>query len=155
MRRSIPAPRGGLSKKRQRTPITSGRWESRALQLQERDAWLHRLLPFGLVLAFLIASVVIAFASPAAGAAALIFTMAGVLTAYLTGRAPNIRSDATAPTPPHRRPEPREQPPRSFRTFRTFYDRLRAAKRSLVIGKSLQGQLHPEGGVGLADAARA
>jgi hypothetical protein len=25
--------------------------ESRALQLQERDAWLHRLLPFGLVLA--------------------------------------------------------------------------------------------------------
>jgi uncharacterized membrane protein len=74
--------------------------ESRALKLQERDAWLHRLLPFGLVLAFLIASVVIAFASPAAGAAALIFTMAGVLTAYLTGRAPNIRSDATPPTPP-------------------------------------------------------
>jgi energy-coupling factor transporter transmembrane protein EcfT len=74
--------------------------ESRALQLQERDVWLHRLLPFGLVLAFLIASVVIAFASPAASAAALIFRMAGVLTAYLTGRAPNIRSDAAPPTPP-------------------------------------------------------
>jgi hypothetical protein len=35
------------------------------------------------------------------------------------------------------------------------YDRLRAVKRSLVIGKSFQRQLHPEGGVGPAGAARA
>jgi len=49
---------------------------------------LHRLLPFGLVLAFLIASLLIAFASPIVGGVGLIATMAGVLIAYLTGRAP-------------------------------------------------------------------
>ena len=38
----------------------------------------------------------------------------------------------------------------AIRTLTSAYDRLRAAKRSLVIGKSFQRQLHPEGGVGPA-----
>jgi uncharacterized membrane protein len=68
--------------------------EINALRLQRLDTLLHRLLPFGLVLCFLIASIIIAvFASPAAGAVVLIGTIAGVLTAFLTGR-------ATPPTPP-------------------------------------------------------
>jgi uncharacterized membrane protein len=71
--------------------------ERRAMELQGRDALLHRVLPFGGVVAFLIASAVIAFASPAAGAAGLFATMGGVLYAYLTGRSP---PPTQAPTPP-------------------------------------------------------
>jgi uncharacterized membrane protein len=67
--------------------------ERRSLSVQRADMLLHRLLPFGLVVIFLAACVVLAFASPAAGAAGLFITMAGVLTAYLTGRVP-----AAAPT---------------------------------------------------------
>jgi uncharacterized membrane protein len=69
--------------------------ERRGMELQGRDALLHRLLPFGGVLAFLVASAIIAFASPAAGAAGLFTTMAGVLYAYLTGRTP-----PSSPPPP-------------------------------------------------------
>jgi len=74
--------------------------ELRAIGLQRLDMLLHRLLPFGLVVAFLIASLALAYFNPAAGAAGLIATLGTVLTAYLTGRAPNIRSDAAPPTPP-------------------------------------------------------
>lgn len=78
--------------------------EREALKIQRHDMMLHRLLPAGVVALFLAASVVIAFASPAAGAAALICTMAGVLTAYLTGRLaprqPNDDPPDPAPTPP-------------------------------------------------------
>jgi membrane associated rhomboid family serine protease len=58
------------------------------MELQGRDALLFRVLPFGGVVAFLAASTVLAFASPAAGAAGLFTTMGGVLYAYLTRRAP-------------------------------------------------------------------
>ena len=58
-----------------------------AARLQGRDATLHRLLPFGVVLSFLLGGVVLGFASPVAGAVTLIATMAGVVTTYLTGRA--------------------------------------------------------------------
>lgn len=74
--------------------------ELRAIRLQRLDMLLHRLLPFGLVVAFLLASLALAYFNPAAGAAAVIATLGTVLTAYLTGRAPNIRSDASPPTPP-------------------------------------------------------
>jgi hypothetical protein len=51
-------------------------------------------------------------------------------------------------------PEPHPQlPAHSYASY--AYDRLRAVKRSLVIGKNLQRQLHPEGGVGPTGAARA
>jgi hypothetical protein len=56
--------------------------------MQRLDMMLHRLLPFAVVLIFLIASVTVGFASPAAGAAGLIATMAGVVTTYLHGRGP-------------------------------------------------------------------
>jgi hypothetical protein len=52
------------------------------------DTLLHRLLPFALVMVFLIASVLAAFASPIVGGVGLFGTMAGVLIAYLTGRTP-------------------------------------------------------------------
>jgi uncharacterized membrane protein len=61
--------------------------ELRAVKLQQLDMKLHRLLPFGVVFSFLAASVALGFASPAAGAAGLIATMAGVVTTYLRGRA--------------------------------------------------------------------
>jgi hypothetical protein len=41
-----------------------------------------------LVLAFLFGSVIVAFASPIVGGVGLVGTMAAVLIAYLTGRAP-------------------------------------------------------------------
>jgi membrane associated rhomboid family serine protease len=59
------------------------------MEVQARDALLRRLLPFGGVVVFLLAGVAIAFASPAAGAVAVLGTMAGVLYAYLTGRVPS------------------------------------------------------------------
>jgi uncharacterized membrane protein len=62
--------------------------ERRGMEVQARDALLRRLLPFGGVVVFLVASGVIAFASPAAGAVALLGTMGSVLYAYLTGRVP-------------------------------------------------------------------
>jgi uncharacterized membrane protein len=76
--------------------------ERRAMELQGRDTLLHRILPFGGVVAFLVASAVIAFASPAAGAVGLFATMGGVLYAYLTGRAPPPTQQPPAPpaTPP-------------------------------------------------------
>jgi len=67
--------------------------ERRAMELQGREALL--LLPFGGVFVFLVASAVIAFASPAAGATGLFVTMGGVLYAYLTGRTP-----PSSPPPP-------------------------------------------------------
>lgn len=73
--------------------------ELRAIRLQRLDMLLHRLLPFGLVVAFLIASLALAYFNPAAGAAGVIATLGTVLIAYLTGRAPNIRSDPAPPTP--------------------------------------------------------
>ena len=74
--------------------------ELRAIRLQRLDMLLHRLLPFGLVIAFLLASLALAYFNSIAGAAGVIATMGVVLTAYLTGRAPNIRSDADTLTPP-------------------------------------------------------
>jgi uncharacterized membrane protein len=65
--------------------------ERRAIKLQQLDTALHRLLPFALVLAFLIASVIVSFVSPIAGGVGLVATMAGVLIAYLTGRVPNVQ----------------------------------------------------------------
>jgi uncharacterized membrane protein len=63
--------------------------ETNALQLQRTDQLLHRLLPFGLVLAFLISSTVVAvFASVVWGTAGIGGTIAAVMIAYLTGRAP-------------------------------------------------------------------
>jgi len=72
--------------------------ERRGIGIQARDALLRRLLPFGGVVAFLVASAVIAFASPAAGAIAALGTLAGVLYAYL-GRVPSPPSQPPA-TPP-------------------------------------------------------
>ena len=71
--------------------------ELRAIELQRLDTALHRLLPFALVLAFLIASVIAAFVNPIVGGAGLVATMAGVLVAYLTGRAPSVRSTEDQP----------------------------------------------------------
>lgn len=71
--------------------------ELRAIKLQTLDTTLHRLLPFALVLAFLIASVIIAFISPIVGGVGLVITMAGVLTAYLTGRAPSVEQTEDEP----------------------------------------------------------
>ena len=71
--------------------------ELRAIELQRLDTTLHRLLPFALVLAFLIASVIVAFVNPIVGGAGLVATMAGVLVAYLTGRAPSVRSTEDQP----------------------------------------------------------
>jgi uncharacterized membrane protein len=70
--------------------------ELRAIKVQRLDTLLHRLLPFALVVVFLAGSIIIAFASPAAGAVALIGTIAGVLIAYLTGRSPPPDSGGTA-----------------------------------------------------------
>jgi len=72
--------------------------ERRAIKLQRLDTTLHRLLPFALVLAFLIASVVVTFVSPLVGGAGLVATMAGVLIAYLTGRVPNVQPPEDRPT---------------------------------------------------------
>jgi uncharacterized membrane protein len=72
--------------------------ERRAIKLQRLDTTLHRLLPFALVLAFLIASVVVTFVSPIVGGAGLVATMAGVLIAYLTGRVPNVQPPEDRPT---------------------------------------------------------
>jgi uncharacterized membrane protein len=72
--------------------------ERRAIKLQRLDTTLHRLLPFALVLAFLIASVVVTFVSPIVGGAGLFATMAGVLIAYLTGRVPNVQPPEDRPT---------------------------------------------------------
>jgi hypothetical protein len=69
--------------------------ERQAISLQRTDMLLHRLLPFGLVAAFLIACIILTFVSPAAGTAALAITMAGVLTAYLTGRTPPAGRDGS------------------------------------------------------------
>jgi len=68
--------------------------ELRAIKLQREDMRLHRLLPFALVVVFLIASVLLALVSPVAGAIAVIGTMAGVLTAYLTGHAPSQAAES-------------------------------------------------------------
>lgn len=73
--------------------------ESRGMELQARDAMLRRLLPFGGVVAFLLAANAIAFASPAAGAVTVLGTMGAVLYAYLTGRVPPPPSQPPA-TPP-------------------------------------------------------
>jgi energy-coupling factor transporter transmembrane protein EcfT len=72
--------------------------ERRAIKLQRLDTTLHRLLPFALVLAFLIASVVVTFVGPIVGGAGLVATMAGVLIAYLTGRVPNVQPPEDRPT---------------------------------------------------------
>jgi uncharacterized membrane protein len=62
--------------------------ERKAIALRRLDMLLRRLLPFIVVTLFLAAGVLIAiFANPWAGGAAVIATMAGVLTAYLKGRA--------------------------------------------------------------------
>jgi membrane associated rhomboid family serine protease len=73
--------------------------ELSGMKVQARDALLRRLLPFGGVVAFLLAAIVLAFASPAAGAVTVLGTMAGVLYAYLTGRVPAPPSQPPA-TPP-------------------------------------------------------
>jgi uncharacterized membrane protein len=62
--------------------------ERQAISLERTDMLLHRLLPFGLVAAFLVATVILTFVSPAAGTAGFCATVAGVLIAYLTGRTP-------------------------------------------------------------------
>jgi uncharacterized membrane protein len=62
--------------------------ELRAIKTQRLDMLLHRGLPFALVALFLIASVALAFVYPIGGALGLITTVATVLIAYLTGRAP-------------------------------------------------------------------
>jgi uncharacterized membrane protein len=64
--------------------------ELQAIALQRRDRLLHRLLPFGLVLAFLLASTVVAlFASVALGSVGIGVTIGAVMIAYLTGRSPS------------------------------------------------------------------
>lgn len=73
--------------------------ERRALEVQRLDILLHRALPFALICAFLAASVAVAFISPVAGAIALVGTMAGVLTAYLTGRVSTARQPSDHPPP--------------------------------------------------------
>jgi uncharacterized membrane protein len=63
--------------------------ELRAIKRDHLDTLLHRLLPFGVVVAFLVASVLIAIlASPVIGGVGMFTTMGAVLIAYLTGRAP-------------------------------------------------------------------
>jgi hypothetical protein len=52
-----------------------------------------------LVLAFLAASVGVAFVSPVAGGVGLVGTMAGVLIAYLTGRAPSAQPNEAQQSP--------------------------------------------------------
>jgi uncharacterized membrane protein len=71
--------------------------EREAIALQRQDMQLHRLLPFALVVVFLVASVVVAFRSPLVGGTALVVAMGGVLTAYLTGRAPQGQSTEDQP----------------------------------------------------------
>jgi flagellar motor component MotA len=73
--------------------------ERRALEVQRLDILLHRALPFALICAFLAASVTVAFISPIAGAIALVGTMAGVLTAYLTGRPTKLSKPSHQPPP--------------------------------------------------------
>ena len=63
--------------------------ELRALGVQRLDILLYRGLPFALICAFLIASVAVTYFSAIAGGIGLVFTMASVLIAYFTGRAPN------------------------------------------------------------------
>jgi energy-coupling factor transporter transmembrane protein EcfT len=66
--------------------------ELRAIKMQQRDMLLHRLLPFGLVLAFLAASTAIAlFGSVALGLVGVVSTIGAVVIAYLTGRAPSAK----------------------------------------------------------------
>jgi uncharacterized membrane protein len=63
--------------------------ERQGIRAQRIDMLLFRLLPFALVAAFLLASVIIAvFVNPYIGGAAVVATMGGVLTAYLTGHPP-------------------------------------------------------------------
>jgi uncharacterized membrane protein len=71
--------------------------EREALALQRLDMQLHRLLPFAVVLAFLAASFGLAFFNPIVGGVGLVGTMASVLIAYLTGRAPAGRSTEDQP----------------------------------------------------------
>jgi hypothetical protein len=73
--------------------------ELRAIKIQRLDVLLHRGLPFALVIAFLVASIIIAFTNPTAGAAGLLATVAGVLTAYLTGRTSVSRDRRGTPPP--------------------------------------------------------
>ena len=74
--------------------------EVRAIELQRRDVQLHRLLPFAVVVAFLIASVIVAFVNPFAGGAGLVGTMAGVLTVYLRTPKPTDPARPTSPATP-------------------------------------------------------
>lgn len=61
--------------------------ERRATELQRLDLLLRRLVPAAVVALFLASGVAIALLANAwAGGAALVATMAGVLTAYLRGR---------------------------------------------------------------------
>lgn len=63
--------------------------EKSALRLRWWDAVLHRLLPFGVVMSFLIASTLVAiFANIYVGGLAMGATLGSVLIAYLTGKAP-------------------------------------------------------------------
>jgi hypothetical protein len=81
MRRSIPARLAGILEEAAKNAAHARDLERRAIKLQRLDTTLHRLLPFALVLAFLIASVVVTFVSPIVGGAGLVATMAGVLIA--------------------------------------------------------------------------
>jgi uncharacterized membrane protein len=66
--------------------------ELRAIRMQQRDLLLHRLLPFGVVLAFLIACTIVAVrASAALGSVGIGVTIGAVMIAYLTGRAPGSK----------------------------------------------------------------
>jgi hypothetical protein len=71
----------------------------RRTQLPDLGSLLHPLLRFALVLAFLAASVGVAFVSPVAGGVGLVGTMAGVLIAYLTGRAPSAQPNEAQQSP--------------------------------------------------------
>jgi uncharacterized membrane protein len=63
--------------------------EEKALQARRQDNLLHRLLPFALVLTCIVSCTLIAtLASAVWGIAGFGATIAAVMVAYLTGRAP-------------------------------------------------------------------